>query len=89
MPYYFSSRTFVNLRGGGLSCPNNKLNRLKSSVEPNKYYSFLNFIGHQYMFLRFCPFRAWIWCFCFTYPGRRFACPGLCASLGFQPALVT
>ena len=39
------------------------------------------------MFLRFCPFRASIWCFCFTYPGCRFACPGLGASLGFQPAI--
>ena len=28
------------------------------------------------MFLRFCPFRAWIFYFCLTYPGCRFACPG-------------
>ena len=38
------------------------------------------------MFLRFCPFRAWMLYFCFTYPGCRFACPGLDAPLGFQPA---
>ena len=42
---------------------------------------------HVFMFLRFCPFRAWILYFCFTYPGCRFACPGLGASLGFQPAI--
>ena len=41
---------------------------------------------HVFMFLRFCPFRAWILYFCFTYPGCRFACPGLRAPLGFQPA---
>ena len=39
------------------------------------------------MFLRFCPFRAWIFYFCLTYPGCRFACParrsiGLSARLG-------
>ena len=32
------------------------------------------------------PFRAWRLYFCFTYPGCRFACPGLRAPLGFQPA---
>ena len=43
-------------------------------------------IPSAFMFLRFCPFRAWILYFCFTYPGCRFACPGLGAPLGFQPA---
>ena len=33
-------------------------------------------IPSAFMFLRFCPFRAWILYFCFTYPGCRFACPG-------------
>ncbi len=36
--------------------------------------------------LRFCPFRAQDWRRA-SFPGCRFACPGLCAALGFQPAL--
>ncbi len=43
-------------------------------------------LSRSAMFLRFCPFRAWIFYFCLTYPGCRFACPGLSAPLGFQPA---
>lgn len=31
-----TGKTVVNLRGD-LSCTNNKLNRLKAAVEPNKY----------------------------------------------------
>ena len=35
-------------------------------------------------YVYFCPYRAWHGAA--VYPGRRFACPGLWRSLGFQPA---
>ena len=35
--------------------------------------------------MHFCPYRAWRDATVHT--GCRFACPGLCATLGFQPAL--
>ena len=33
------------------------------------------------------PFRARQYYLLWNHPGCRFACPGLCAPLGFQPAL--
>ena len=48
--------------------------------------TFSNFFQSA-MFLRFCPFRAWILYFCFTYPGCRFACPAT-RSFGLSARLV-
>ena len=47
------------------------------------------FVSHTqcFLFLRFCPFRAWILYFCFTYPGCRFACPGATRSIGLSARL--
>ena len=38
--------------------------------------------------LRFCPCRALMYVVWYSYPGCRFACPGLCACWAFSPCII-